>query len=99
MKLKVFSADGAISEERDFANFPAFEGDKGIAALRQIVIAHQANRRQGNAPRSRVAARSFSAKKAAAPPVRAHAASLISGTVVWPMARNRVTSRKKSTAR
>ena len=49
MKLKVFSADGVISEEKDFANFPAFEGDKGIAALRQIVIAHQANRRQGNA--------------------------------------------------
>ena len=49
MKLKVFSADGATSEEKDFANFPAFEGDKGIAALRQIVIAHQANRRQGNA--------------------------------------------------
>ena len=47
MKLKVFSADGASSEEKEFANFPAFEGDKGIAAVRQIVIAHQANRRQG----------------------------------------------------
>jgi large subunit ribosomal protein L4 len=49
MKLKVYSADGAQSEEKDFANFPDFEGDKGVAALRQIVIAHQANKRQGNA--------------------------------------------------
>ncbi len=49
MKLKVFSADGTTSEEKDFANFPQFEGDKGIAALRQVVIAHQANLRQGNA--------------------------------------------------
>jgi len=49
MKLKVFTADGTQSEEKEFANFPAFEGDKGIAALRQVVIAHQANKRQGNA--------------------------------------------------
>lgn len=49
MKLKVFSADGAKSEEKEFANFPAFEGDKGVAAVRQVVIAHQANARQGNA--------------------------------------------------
>ncbi len=49
MKLKVFSADGSSSEERDFPMFPEFEGDKGLAALRQVVIAQQANRRQGNA--------------------------------------------------
>jgi large subunit ribosomal protein L4 len=49
MKLKVFSTDGTKSEEKDFANFPAFEGDKGVAAVRQVVIAHQANQRQGNA--------------------------------------------------
>jgi len=49
MKLKVFSTDGTTSEEKEFANFPAFEGDKGIAAVRQVVIAHQANKRQGNA--------------------------------------------------
>lgn len=49
MKLKVFSTDGTKSEEKEFANFPAFEGDKGIAAVRQVVIAHQANKRQGNA--------------------------------------------------
>lgn len=49
MKLKVFTADGSKSEEKEFTNFPAFEGDKGIAAVRQVVIAHQANKRQGNA--------------------------------------------------
>jgi len=49
MKLKVYTADGTQSEEKEFANFPAFEGDKGIAAVRQVVIAHQANKRQGNA--------------------------------------------------
>lgn len=49
MKLKVFTADGAKSEEKEFSNFPQFEGDKGVAAVRQVVIAHQANKRQGNA--------------------------------------------------
>jgi large subunit ribosomal protein L4 len=49
MKLKVYTADGTQSEEKDFAQFPVFEGDKGVAALRQVVLAHQANARQGNA--------------------------------------------------
>ena len=49
MKLKVYSVDGTKSEEKEFSSFPTFEDDKGIAALRQVVIAQQANRRQGNA--------------------------------------------------
>jgi large subunit ribosomal protein L4 len=49
MKLKVYTADGSSSEEKEFAAFPQFEGEKGIAALRQVVIAHQANQRQGTA--------------------------------------------------
>ena len=49
MKLKLFSTDGTKSEEKDFASFPTFDDDKGVAALRQVVIAHQANRRQGTA--------------------------------------------------
>jgi large subunit ribosomal protein L4 len=49
MKLKVFKADGSSSTEKDFPNFPEFEGDRGIATLRQVVIAQQANKRQGNA--------------------------------------------------
>lgn len=49
MKLKVYSTDGTQSEEKDFSQFPTFEDDKGVAALRQVVLAHQANARQGNA--------------------------------------------------
>ncbi|MEM1222059.1 MAG: 50S ribosomal protein L4 [Verrucomicrobiota bacterium] len=49
MKLKVYSADGTSSEEKEFAQFPELEGDKGLAALRQVVLAQQANKRQGNA--------------------------------------------------
>ena len=49
MKLKLFSADGTKSEDKDFVSFPTFDDDKGVAALRQVVIAHQANRRQGTA--------------------------------------------------
>lgn len=48
MKLKVYTADGSKSSEKEFA-LPVFDGDKGVAALRQVVLAHQANARQGNA--------------------------------------------------
>lgn len=63
MKLKVYSADGSKSEEKEFAQFPVFEGDKGVAALRQVVIAHQANKRQGNASTKTRAEVSGSGKK------------------------------------
>lgn len=49
MKLKVFTADASSSEERDFAGLPSFEGDSGLLALKQYIIAYQANQRQGNA--------------------------------------------------
>ena len=49
MKLKVFKADGSSSTEKDFPHFPEFEGERGIATLKQVVIAQQANKRQGNA--------------------------------------------------
>lgn len=49
MKLNVFSADGATSEAKEFPHFPEFEGEKGVAALRQVVLAQQANQRQGTA--------------------------------------------------
>lgn len=47
MKLKVYTPDGAKFAEKDYASFPAFEGDKGVALLKQTVIAYQANLRQG----------------------------------------------------
>ena len=39
MKLKVYTADGSTSSEKEFA-LPVSEGDKGVAALRQVVLAH-----------------------------------------------------------
>lgn len=49
MKLKVYKADGSTAEEREFERFPTLEGDKGRMALRQYLVAVQANLRQGNA--------------------------------------------------
>lgn len=46
MKLKVYSADGSSSREQDY-DIPAFEDEKGLYALRQVILALQANRRQG----------------------------------------------------
>ncbi|WP_309399095.1 50S ribosomal protein L4 [Cerasicoccus maritimus] len=48
MKLKVFTADGASSTEKEYA-IPTFEGDKGLQALKDVVVAYQSNLRQGNA--------------------------------------------------
>ncbi len=63
MKFTVYTADGSSSEEKEFAQFPQFEGDKGLAALRQVVLAHQANLRQGNASTKTRAEVSGSGKK------------------------------------
>jgi len=46
MKLQVFKSDGTASAERDF-DTPTFEGDKGLQALKETIVAIQANRRQG----------------------------------------------------
>jgi large subunit ribosomal protein L4 len=46
MKLKVFSADGGQTSEKEFA-IPQFEGDKGLQVLKQVILAYMANRRQG----------------------------------------------------
>lgn len=63
MKLKVYSVDGKKNEEKEFSAFPSFEDDKGVAALRQVVIAQQANQRQGNASTKTRAEVSGSGKK------------------------------------
>jgi large subunit ribosomal protein L4 len=46
MKLKVYSSDGASSRESDFG-IPAFEGSKGVQAVKEVIVAHQANARLG----------------------------------------------------
>jgi large subunit ribosomal protein L4 len=47
MKLTVFSTDGATSREQDFSDIPTFEGDKGLQAVKEVIVAINANNRQG----------------------------------------------------
>jgi len=47
MKLTVFSSDGKTSSEKDFAGLPIFEGDKGLQAVKEVIVAINANNRQG----------------------------------------------------
>ncbi len=49
MKLKVYKKDGSEFVEQDFDAIPQFEGDKGVFALKETLVAYQANARQGNA--------------------------------------------------
>jgi large subunit ribosomal protein L4 len=46
MKLKVYSSDASKTSEKEF-NVPTFEGDKGVQAVKEVVVAHRANARQG----------------------------------------------------
>ena len=46
MKLKVYSSDASKTSEKDF-NLPTFEGDRGLQAVKEVVVAHRANARQG----------------------------------------------------
>jgi len=52
MKLKKFKSDGTESGEYEVANFPVLEEGKGNDALRQVILAVRANKRQGNASNS-----------------------------------------------
>ncbi len=49
MKFKVYTPDASSSTEKDFANFPALEAEKGNQALKDVIVAYQANNRQGTA--------------------------------------------------
>lgn len=46
MILKLYSPDGASASEKEVA-IPQFEGDKGLLALKQVILAYQANKRLG----------------------------------------------------
>lgn len=46
MKLKVFTPDGTSSREQDFS-LPTFEGDKGLQAVKEVIVAINANNRLG----------------------------------------------------
>ena len=47
MKLTVFNSDGTTSSEKDFAGLPVFEGDKGLQAVKEVIVAINPNNRQG----------------------------------------------------
>lgn len=49
MKFKLYNSDGASFDEVEFSNFPVFEGDEGLPALKDALVAYMANVRQGNA--------------------------------------------------
>ena len=49
MKLKKFKSDGTESGEYEVTDFPVLEEGKGKDALRQVILAVRANKRQGNA--------------------------------------------------
>jgi len=46
MKLKIFTSDATNSSEKEF-NLPTFEGTKGLQAVKEVVVAHNANARLG----------------------------------------------------
>jgi large subunit ribosomal protein L4 len=46
MKLKVYKSDGSAFTEKEF-DIPSFEGTKGVALLKQVIVSYQANKRQG----------------------------------------------------
>ena len=49
MKLKHFNNDGSANGESEFEGLPAFEGDKGLQAVKEVIVAQAANARQGSA--------------------------------------------------
>ena len=47
MKFRIFTADATSVSEKEIA-IPEFEGERGLQALKNLVVAYQANRRQGS---------------------------------------------------
>jgi large subunit ribosomal protein L4 len=47
MKFTVFSPDGTTSSEKDFDGLPTFEGDRGLQAVKEVIVAINANNRLG----------------------------------------------------
>ncbi|MFY9923320.1 MAG: 50S ribosomal protein L4 [Opitutaceae bacterium] len=47
MKFTVFSPDGTTSREQEFTGLPTFEGDKGLQAVKEVIVAINANNRLG----------------------------------------------------
>lgn len=48
MKIKFYGIDGESKGEREY-DIPEFEGNRGLQVLKEVILAYQANLRQGNA--------------------------------------------------
>mgnify|MGYP001029400395 FL=1 len=48
MKIKYYNVDGGLRGEQEY-DIPVFEGDAGLQALKEVILAYQSNLRQGNA--------------------------------------------------
>ncbi|PWU04398.1 MAG: 50S ribosomal protein L4 [Verrucomicrobia bacterium] len=48
-KFKFYNSDATKVNEVEVKEFPTFEGDKGVRALKDCIVAMEANMRQGNA--------------------------------------------------
>ena len=48
MKIKFYGIDGESKGEREYS-IPEFEGSRGLQVLKEVILAYQANLRQGNA--------------------------------------------------
>ncbi len=47
MKLTVFNSDGDAEQRTGLRGLPTFEGDKGLQAVKEVIVAINANNRQG----------------------------------------------------
>jgi large subunit ribosomal protein L4 len=47
MKFTIFSPDGSTSREQDFDGIPTFEGNRGLQAVKEVIVAINANNRLG----------------------------------------------------
>lgn len=47
MKFKVYNSDGSFSRETEIEGIPTFDGDKGLQAVKEVVVAQAANARLG----------------------------------------------------
>ncbi len=101
MKFTVFSPDGKSSSEKDFDGLPTFEGDKGLQAVKEVVVAINANNLGTHSTKTRAEVRGGGKKPwrqkgtgrarwSAAPPGSAAASC---------SARSRATTTRRSTGR
>jgi large subunit ribosomal protein L4 len=47
MKFKIYNTDGSFNREVEYADIPVFEGDKGVQAVKEVIVAQAANARLG----------------------------------------------------